>query len=198
MKTLFQIKPGALLIAALLLGCFAVAAQAQTPTPQTSRLELSSLDHLAAKASQTVDVNIDERLMRIAVKAFSDKDADEREIKKLITGVKGIYVRSFEFDADGQFSAADVEAVRAQVRGPNWSRLVNVTSKKEGNVEVYLLMVGDDIGGLAVLSSEDRELTVVNIVGPVDLEKLAKLEGQFGVPELGIESSKTKAKKDEN
>jgi hypothetical protein len=193
MKTLFQIKPGVLLIATLVL---AIAASAQTP--QTSRLELSSLDHLAAKASQTVDVNIDERLMRIAAKAFSDKDADEREIKKLITGVKGIYVKSFEFDSDSQFTTADLDAIRAQVRGPGWTRLVNVTSKKEGNVEVYLLMVGDDIGGLAVLSSEDRELTVVNIVGPVDLEKLAKLEGQFGVPELGIEKTKDKAKKDDN
>ena len=194
MKTLFQTKFGALLIATVLLGCSAIAAKAQTP--QTSRLELSSLDHLAAKASESVDVNIDERLMRLAAKAFSDKDADEREIKKLLIGVKGIYVKSFEFDSDGQFTAADVETIRAQLRGPGWTRLVNVTSKKEGNVEVYLLMVGEDIGGLAVLSSEDRELTVVNIVGPVDLEKLAKLEGQFGVPELGIE--KTKAKKDEN
>ena len=194
MKTLFQTKLGALLIATLLLGCAAIATRAQTP--QSSRLELSSLDHLATKASQTVEVNIDERLMRIAAKAFSDKDADEREIKKLIAGVKGIYVKSFEFDSDGQFTTADVDAIRAQVRGPGWTRLVNVTSKKEGNVEVYLLMNGEEIGGLAVLSSEDRELTVVNIVGPVDLEKLAKLEGQFGVPELGIE--KTKPKKDEN
>jgi len=30
----------------------------------------------------------------------------------------------------------------------------------------------------------------VNIVGPVDLDKLAKLEGQFGVPDLGIEQKK--------
>ena len=195
MKTLFQLKPAAFLIAALLLGCAAVAAQ--TPTPQTSRIELSSLDHLAAKASQTVDVNIDERLMRLAAKAFDDKDADEREIKKVITGVKGIYVKSFEFDSDGQFVPADVETIRAQLRGPGWTRVVNVTSKKEGNVEVYLLMNGDQIGGLTVLSTEDRELTVVNIVGPVDLEKLAKLEGQFGVPELGIEKTKEK-KNDEN
>ena len=170
---------------------------AQTQAQQDSRLQMSSLDHLAAKASQTVDVNIDERLMRLAAKAFSDKDADEREIKKLITGVKGIYVKSFEFDSDGQFTAADMEAIRAQMRGPNWTRVVNVTSKKEGNVEVYLLTNGDEIGGLAVLSTEDRELTVVNIVGPVDLEKLAKLEGQFGVPELGIEKTKEK-KNDEN
>jgi hypothetical protein len=194
MKTLFQTKLGALLIATVLLGCSAIAAKAQTP--QTSRLELSSLDHLAAKASESVDVNIDERLMRIAAKAFSDKDADEREIKKLLVGVKGIYVKSFEFESDGQFTAADVEAIRAQLRGPGWTRLVNVTSKKEGNVEVYLLMTGEEIGGLAVLSSEDRELTVVNIVGPVDLEKLAKLEGQFGVPDLGIEKTKDKPKED--
>jgi hypothetical protein len=193
MKTLFQMKLGACVMATLLLGCSAAVAQVQT-----SRLELSSLDHLSAKASQTVDVNIDERLMRIAAKAFSDKDTDEREIKKLITGVKGIYVKSFEFETDGQFTTADVEAVRAQLRGPGWTRLVNVTSKKEGIVEVYLLLNGEQVGGLAVLSSEDRELTVVNIVGPVDLEKLSKLEGQFGVPELGIEKTKDKPKNDEN
>ena len=45
-----------------------------------------------------------------------------------------------------------------------------------------------------MLVSEAKELTVVNIVGPVDLEKLSKLEGQFGVPELGIESPKPKTK----
>ena len=56
------------------------------------------------------------------------------------------------------------------------------------------MMVGDQISGLAVLSVEDKELTVVNIVGPVDLEKLSRLEGQFGVPELGIEITKPKPK----
>lgn len=192
MKTLLHTKLGALLMAAFVLGSAAAAAKAQD-----SRLQLSSLDHLATKASQSVDVNIDERLMRLAWKALSDKDTDEREVKKLVAGVKGIYVRSFEFDSDGQFTGADVDLIRTQLRGPGWTRLVNVTSKKEGNLEVYLLLNGEQIGGLAVLSSDVRELTVVNIVGPVDLEKLAKLEGQFGVPELGIEPAKPKAKNDE-
>jgi hypothetical protein len=73
---------------------------------------------------------------------------------------------------------------------------MNFTSKKEGNLEVYLLLNGEQVGGLAVLAADDRELTVVNIVGPVDIEKLSKLEGQFGVPDLGIESKKEK--KNEN
>lgn len=189
MKILFQTKLAAPLLALLLIATAAVATRAQD-----SRLQLSSLDHLAARASQSVDVNIDERLMRIALKVFSDDDAEEREIKKVVAGVKGIYVRSFEFENEGQYTTADMNAIRSQLSGPGWTRLVNVTSKKEGNLEVYLLMNGEQVGGLAVLSSDVRELTVVNIIGPVDLDKLVKLEGQFGVPELGIESTKPKTK----
>jgi len=157
---------------------------------QDPRLQLSSLDHLAGKANQTVDVNVDERLMKMAAKLFNEKDADERQVKKLVEGLKGIYVKSFEFDSAGQFTTADLETIRTQLRGPGWTRLVNVMSKKEGNLEVYLLFNGEQVGGLAVLHSDEKELTVVNIVGPVDLDKLAELEGQFGVPELGIEKTK--------
>jgi hypothetical protein len=169
-----------------------VLAPALVAKAQDSRIQMGSLDHLAAKASQTVDVNIDERLMRMAARVFSDKDEDERQVKQLIAKLKGIYVKRFDFEADGQFAAADIETIRTQLRGPGWTRLVNVTSKKEGMIEVYLLFNGDVVGGLAVLHTDDRELTVVNIVGPVDLDKLAKLEGQLGIPELGIDSKKAK------
>jgi len=36
-------------------------------------------------------------------------------------------------------------------------------------------MRGDAITGLLIISAEPKEFTVVNIVGPVDLEKLVKL-----------------------
>jgi len=193
MKSFFKTKLGALLTTALLVTISAVAANAQEP----SRLQLSSLDHLAAKASQSVDVNIDARLMRLASKVFSDTDAEEREIKKVIAGVKGIYVKVFEFENEGQYTSADLATIRAQLSAPGWTRLVNVTSKKEGNLEVYLLMNGDMVNGLAVLASDVKELAVVNIVGPVDLDKLAKLEGQLGIPELGIETGKKTKNDDE-
>jgi len=178
-------KPSTLITPLLVF--FLILSAAFVTKAQDSRIQLSSLDHLAAKASQTVDVNIDERLMRVAAKVFSDHDADEKKIKDLLIGVKGIYVKSFEFETDGQYSPADVELIRSQLRGPGWSRLVGVNSKKDGNVEVYLLFHGDQVGGMAVLHTDDRELTVVNIVGPVDLDKLADLEGQLGIPDLEIE-----------
>src|ERR1700741_146407 len=188
MKSIFKTS----VIVLLLIVASAFAAKAQD-----SRIQMASLDHLATKASQTVDVNIDERLMKMAVRLLSDKDEDEREVKKLVAGLKGIYVKSFEFDTEGQFVVADLEPIRTQLRGAGWTRMVNITSKREGNVEVYLQFAGENVNGLAVLVTDDKELTVVNIVGPVDLDKLAQLQGQLGVPELGIESSKTKKKNDE-
>jgi len=165
-----------------------------TTMAQNPRIQTSQLDALAAKASQTVDVNIDEHLMQLTARFLSSKDPDEAKVKDLVNGLKGIYVKSFEFEAEGQYSEADLEGIRSQLRNTAWSRIVNVHSKKEGSVEVYLMQSGNQISGLAVLASDPKEITVVNIVGPVDLDKLSELEGNFGIPDLEIERSKPKRK----
>lgn len=167
---------------------------ATTVMAQNPRIQTANLDYLAAKASQTVDVNIDERVMQLTARFLSSKDPDEASVKELVNGLKGIYVKSFEFDKEDQYSQADLESIRSQLRNAAWNKIVNVSSKREGSVEVYLMSNGTQISGLAVLAADPKEITVVNIIGPVDLEKLTKLEGQFGVPDLGIETHKPKRK----
>lgn len=174
-----------LICLSLLLSCAAVdTAHGQS----NARLQIDNLDRLASKAADAVEVSIDEHLLRLAGRPFaSSKNADAAKVKELIAGIKGIYVKSFSFGSEGEFSTSDVEGIRKQLRAPGWSRIVGVTSKKEGNnTEVYLMTDGDRIGGLAVLSLEPKQLTVVNIVGPIDLDRLTKLEGQFGIPELEL------------
>jgi Zn-dependent alcohol dehydrogenase len=189
MKTLFQTSLKFAAVMLLVCAGNAIAAQAQGP-----RLQIDQLDSLANRASETVDVKLDEHLMATAAKIFSEKD--DADIKEVLKGLKGIYVKSFEFEKEGEYSPADVESVMSQLRGGGWSKIVGVTSKKDGdNVEVYLMMQGDQIQGLAVISAEPKEFTVVNIVGPVNLEKLSKLEGQFGVPDLGLDQPKPKKSK---
>jgi Domain of unknown function (DUF4252) len=192
MKPIFPIIPRTILVVVLLIIGSALQARAQD-----GRLQLSGLDHLAAKASETANVNVDERMIIVVSKIFDESDPDQREVKKLLLGLKGVYVKSFEFDAAGDYTPADVEIVRSQLRGPSWTRLMDVHSKREGIVEVYVMLNGDQIGGLAVLTAEDKELTVINIVGPVDLSKLAKLEGHLGIPDLDIEIPKPKTKNDQ-
>jgi hypothetical protein len=188
MYTLFQTSLKFAAVILLLCGSAAITAHAQG-----ARLQIDQLDSLANRASETVDVKLDERLMLTAAKIFSDKE--DADIKEILKGLKGIYVKSFEFEKEGQYSPADVESVMSQVRSGGWSKIVGVKSKNGDNVEVYLMMQGDQIQGLAVISAEPKEFTVVNIVGPVNLEKLSKLEGQFGVPDLGLDQPKPKKSK---
>jgi Zn-dependent alcohol dehydrogenase len=164
---------------------------------QSAKLQLDQLDVLANRASDTVDVKLDEHLMQMTAKFFNPKDSDEAEIRDLIKNVKGIYVKSFSFEKENEYSAAEIESVMSQLRGGGWSKIIGVTSKKDGdNVDVYLLTIGDQISGLAVVSAEPKEFTIVNVVGPIDLEKLSKLEGSFGVPYLNLPPSKSKTDKD--
>lgn len=169
------------------LAILVVIGAASTAKAQNPRIQTNNLDYLAAKASETVDVNIDERLMQLTAKFLSSKDPDEVSVRELVNGLKGIYVKSFRFESEGQYTQADLESIRSQLRNPAWNKIVNVNSKKEGSVEVYLMSSGTHISGLAVLATDPKEITVVNILGPVDLEKLTQLEGNFGVPDLGIE-----------
>ena len=171
-----------------------VAGAATSSMAQDARIQTTPLDTLAVKASQVVDVNLDERLMQFAAKFLKKEDPEEAAVKDMVNGLKGIHVKVLEFETEGQYSAADVEAIRSQVRNAPWNRIVVITSKKETSVEVYLLMKGPEVGGLAVIAFGPKELAVINIVGPVDLDKLSKLEGNFGIPELEIDSRKSKPK----
>ena len=191
MKTLFQHSLKAITVSVLLLAATSVTVRAQS-----ARLQIDQLDSLANKASETVDVKLDEHLMQMTAKFFVSKDPDDAEIRDLIKGVKGIYVKSFTFEKEGEYSPAEIDSVMSQLRGGAWSKIIGVTSKKDGdNVEVYLNTAGDQINGLAVLSIEPKEFTVVNIVGPINLEKLVQLEGQFGVPYLNLPPPKPKIEK---
>src|SRR5690242_14595049 len=101
------------------------AARAQgQPAAEPGRLRLDSLEKLASKASEAVNINIDGVLIKFAGSILSDEDADERAVKELVQGLKGVYVRSYDFKADGEAAEADVAAVREQLRAPGWSRVM--------------------------------------------------------------------------
>ena len=96
-------------------------------------------------------------------------------------------MKRFEFESDGQYSSADVEPILTQLRGSGWTRIVGVTSKGEfRNIEVFVMTEASIIKGIAVVAAEARELTVVNVVGPIDVDRLSRLEGQFGIPSLDL------------
>jgi hypothetical protein len=187
-----KIRSGALaaFFVAMLLGTLSMPAFGQNP-----RLDIKNLEALAKKASEVVDVNLDGSLLKLASKFMTDED--DREALGIIKNLKGVYVKSFTFDEPGDYSPADVEAIRSQLQAPAWSRIVSARSKHDGeNAEIYLMTAADggSVLGMAIICAEPTELTVVNIVGPVDIDKLSQLEGKMGIPRLGEQTDEPRQK----
>ncbi len=116
----------------------------------------------------------------VQVKLNDGKQNDNADLKQVLSSLKSIRVRSYRFDSDFVYSQTDVDAVRAQLSGSGWSQLVHTRDRKEHkDVDVYLALDREIISGLAIVASEPREFTIVNIVGSITAEQAAKLQKSF-------------------
>lgn len=175
------------LLVVLVFGLAAAPASAQSKL----NLDIPGLAGLSDRASEIVDVTLDASMLRLASRFLSNHDSDEDAVRQILQGLKGVYVRSYEFDREGQYDRSVLDRVRSQL-GPNWKKIVNVRSRNAENVEVFTELTGEIVTGLVVICAEPRELTIVNIVGPVDLDKLSKIEGQFGIPRMSIKKERNR------
>jgi uncharacterized protein DUF4252 len=158
------------------------------------QLRIPEFAALADKASETVAVTLDANLLGIGCRFLNAADPEEAAAKKLCTSLSGIYVRHYTFETDYAYPKGDIDGVRRQLSAPGWSRIVEARSNKENtDVDVFVLIAGDKAQGLAVIASEPREFTIVNIVGNIELDQLHDLEGKFSIPNLGIETGKKAA-----
>jgi hypothetical protein len=179
MKRIRSVVNGMIVLTLLAAFCGATA------QAQDAKLQIDHLNKLTDKAAEVVEVALDERSLRLAARFLSSNNPDEAKVKEIISGLKGVYVRVFEFDKPGEYSPSDLESIRSQLRQPGWDKIVGVSNRRGGsNVDVHLKYQGDNIVGLAIVAADPAELTIVNIIGLIDLEKFRQLEGQFGIPKL--------------
>jgi hypothetical protein len=174
----------------LLLTLPAVAQEVQPNFP----VELDK--KLAARASDVNEVTMNKTMLKFASQFLDSKDKGDAQAQRLIQNLNAIYVRSYEFSAPGQYTPEDLRTIRQQFLGPDWNPMVKVRSKKgEGDTDVYVKMVGNEVKGMFVLDAEPKELDMVYISGSIRPEDLKELSGNFGVPNLNLQKSATKEAK---
>ena len=166
---------------------YAVALVVLTATlaAQGQKIEIpSSWDKLAAKADEVDNVTLDKSMLGLAAKFMKDdNDQDSVQINRLLGKLNGIYVRHLEFKNPGEFTEADVEPVRAQLQGPEWSHVVDVNNKNsKEKVVIYMRTVNGKSGGLVIFAEEPTELTFVQLDGSIDPQDIDALSGNFGIP----------------
>lgn len=142
---------------------------------------------LASKAAEVIEVNVEARTLKLAAKFLKDSNPDEAAVKALLNGLQGVYVRVYQFDKDSDYSTNDLVPIHTQLHSPGWERIVGVASKRDRmNIEVYTMYEGEQMLGLTVIAAEPRELVFVNILGPIDIDKLAQLSDRLGLPDLEL------------
>jgi len=165
-------------LACLVLACLALPGLAAA---QDAQLKLPAYADLKEKAIKSVDLTIDAATLGMMGWFMSDTDPDAAELKKTLHGVKSVQIRSYKFTSDFAYSRADVEAVRSQLTGPGWSQLVQVHDRdKNEGVDIYIAVADKVVKGFALIAADRREFTIVNIVGAVDLDQVARLRKTFG------------------
>ncbi|MBV9082968.1 MAG: DUF4252 domain-containing protein [Acidobacteriaceae bacterium] len=166
---------------ALLIAVSAVWAYAQS-------LDFSSLDKLASKAKEANRVSLDENQLKAAMQMMGDRP-DKREKMQKLAGLHSVNVRNYEFEKPGEYQDSDLDAVRAQVaKIKGCSKIVDSKEKNEHS-EIYMCSEDGKATGLAIISAEPKELSVVVINGSLALNELHNLHGLMGMP--GIELGPT-------
>lgn len=178
------------LILLLFLLMTAIVAGAQEP----ARLRFEKLNALENRARDVVEVNIDGKLLDMAKRVLVKvNDADSKKVGQAISGLKGIYVRVYNFENENEYNLADVDEIRAQLRSPGWEKLANVRSKKNNQkIDVFTMFTGDTMSGVAVVISESKSVALVNVIGPIDIDLLVEMSGKLNIPKIEIEKETPK------
>jgi len=160
-----------------------------TANAQDARLRFERLNVLENKAEEVVEVNIDGKLLDLAKRVMVKvNDPNAKKIGQAISGLKGIYVRVYNFTNENQYNIADIDEIRSQLQSPGWEKLVNVRSKKDNQkIDVFTMFAGDVMSGVAVVVSESKSIAVINVIGPIDIDLLAEISGKMNIPKIQIE-----------
>jgi hypothetical protein len=144
---------------------------------------------LAARATHTTEVTLDKTMLAFASKFMDGKnddgkdDPDDKAVKQMIQNLRGVYVRDYEFDKDHAYSAEELEGLRKYFESSDWSPMVKDRTKgKSEGTDIYVKLVNNQMQGLFILDAEPKELSLVMILGPIDIDKLSELGGNFGIP----------------
>lgn len=130
----------------------------------------------------TSEVYLQNYILKMIAKVARKSEPD---FAKMLSSIHLIRVMEFEFDETGDNSnKAIAEKLIGQMNSDSWDTLVRSRDGDE-NVSICIQSDREDhIYALAIVSSEDTKLSIVNVVGDIDLEMLARLGEQFNIDSL--------------
>lgn len=152
------------------IGVGVACAQESLPAPSPIEKEIAS------RASDVSEVTLDKSMLSFAGQ-FMDKD--DASTRKLVEGLDGIYIRNYEFAKEGAYTKEDIDQLRTYfTNGGEWKSLVKERSQKDGeSSDIMIKMVNGQNHGMFILTTEPKEISIVFILGPIQMDELKHLNG---------------------
>lgn len=165
------------------------------PLAAQEGFDIKTLDKLGTNAKNKTNLTLEGDVLKLAAGVLSSKS--DASAKSLVDSLKGVYIRYFEYDRKGQYNEADLEPLRTFLKNAKWTRVMESREDEESTDIFVLPEAGGKLGGVAIISTEPREVTVVYISGSLRPEDIGKLGGNLGIPDLDSLRDITKGKKEE-
>ena len=164
----------------LIFGLLPAMAGAQFDTDHPGYFPIEDLGILQEE-SINLEINLTGPIMKFIALAT---DEEEPELSRLVEGLESIRVRGADLDSLG------AEAVRSAIRNTTqklaergWTSMVRIRDHDE---EIYIYFKDQDgeMVGLTVLSLEEDEAMLINLVGKIDPAGLGSLARSLDLPQL--------------
>ena len=164
----------------LILALFPAMAGAQFDTDHPGYFPIEELGILPEE-SITLEINLTGPMIKFIALAT---DEEEPEFARLVEGLESIRVRGADLEA------SSAEEVRSGIRNTSqklaengWISMVRIRDEDE-EVYIYFKDQEGEMMGLTVLSLEDDEAMLINLVGKIDPAGLGSLASSLDLPQL--------------
>lgn len=125
-------------------------------------------------------------------------ESKSEKAAEMLASLKLIKVNEFPIaKAELDKTENTVAAMDKKLQSQNWNRIIK-TKEKSHFASVYVKMGSDETyaGLFVVAMDKEGDLTLVNIVGKINLETIGELSEQINLPGLGGKSKSEKKEKE--
>ena len=160
---------------------------ATLPIWAQSVVDLTSLDKLASKAKEVNKVSLDHDQLQMALKMMPDNKKDKAEkMQDVMQGLESVQVRNLEFERAGEYVDKDLDVVREQIAKLHGCTAIVDSKEKNEHSQVFMCSDNGKPSGIAVISAEAKEISVVLVRGNLDFSQMGKLGGLMGMPHMDM------------
>lgn len=153
----------------------------------SAKLDIDT-EELKSQADEVVEVNLDGKTLEEGSKLLAVRSGISNSFKSVLGSIKGIYRFTYRFALGNPYEIDAMENLHRQMTDGGWAPMIDVQNQKENTgLTVYSFTSEDDApNGITVISNDPSEITVLNLVGDVDLEALATVGETLGMPVMSI------------